>query len=157
MRKLFRNVHGETVDEIAYSLDILRKNPGAKIYVGTDSQKRRKTIEYATVIAYRYGTRGAHYIYSKWNVRRKGYGKGDTLIEKRLRKEIETTMETVQRLDENSIKVHQVDFDLNCDPKWKSSKFVQMATGWATGLGYKVSIKPDVQVACKAANHIVNG
>jgi len=46
--------------------------------------------------------------------------------------------------------------DLNGDPRWKSNRFVQMNVGWAKCLGYKVSIKPDVQVAVNAANHIVN-
>ena len=157
MRRLFRNIHGETVqNEIQYTLDVLKSHPTAKVYVGSDSQKRRKTIDYAVVIAYRYGTRGAHFIYSKWGIPKKGYGKGDALIEKRLVEEVSTTMAVANRLAENGVNVHQVDFDLNGNPKWKSNKFVQMATGWATALGYKVAIKPDVMVACKAANHLVN-
>lgn len=156
MRKIFKKVNGEKVDEIPYTFEILRKNPGARIYVGTDSQKKRKVIEYATVIAYRYGKRGAHIIYSKWSVRRKGYGTGDFLVERRLREEIESTMEVAQRLGENSIKVHQVDFDLNGNPKWKSNKFVQMAVGWAKGVGFNVAIKPEELVAVKAANDLVN-
>lgn len=155
MRNLFKNVRGEKVDEIGYTLDILKKCPTAKIYIGSDSQKKRKTVDFATVIAYRYGVRGCHIIYHKWSVRRKGYGRGDALVEKRLRIEVEKTMEVAIKLQEHSIKVHQIDFDLNCDPKWKSNKFVQMAVGWAKGLGYKISIKPDEQVATKAADQIV--
>lgn len=153
---MFKNIEGETVNEINYSFDILKKNPGAKIYIGSDSQKRRKTIEYATVIVYRYGTRGCHFIYSKWNVPKKGYGRGEELIQKRLYEEIVSSIEIAERLNKHSIAIHQIDLDLNGDPKWKSNKMVQMGVGWATGLGYKVSIKPDEQVACKAANQIVN-
>lgn len=156
MRKVFRDIHGNRVDEIDYSLKVLREKKGCTVYVGSDSQKKRKTIEYATVIAYRYGHKGCHIIYSKEAVRRKGYGRGDALIQKRLLKEIEDSVETAERLTNNSIKVEQIDFDLNGNPKWKSNKLVQMAVGWASSLGYKVSIKPDVQVASKAANHIVN-
>lgn len=156
MRNLFRNVDGKPVNEIEYSLDILKKFPGSQIYIGSDSQKKRKTIEFATVIAYRNGLRGCHIVYYKWNVPRKGYGRGDQLIERRLREEIEKTMEVAQHLQTNSIKIYQIDFDLNSDSKWKSSRFVQMAAGWATALGYRVAIKPDEQVATKAANQIVN-
>lgn len=156
MRKVFKNVNGEVVDEVKYTLDILKRFPGAKVYIGSDSQKRRKTIEYATVIAYRYGARGCHIIYHRWNVRRKGYGRGEALIEKRLMLEVERSMETAQRLMENSIKIHQIDFDLNSDEKWESSRFVQQAVGWAKGMGCKPSIKPDEQVATRAANQIVN-
>jgi predicted RNase H-related nuclease YkuK (DUF458 family) len=157
VRKIFKNIKGERVDEIDYSFKILKEKPFTKIYIGTDSQKKRKTIEYATVIVYRYGKQGAHFIYSRWNVRRKGYGKGDALIERRLTEEIQATVETAQRLKEHSILVYQIDLDLNGDPKWKSNKFVQMGVGWARGLGYRVSIKPEEQVAVKAANNIVNG
>lgn len=156
MRRVFKDRDGNKVDEIKHCLEVLKNKSFTKIYVGSDSQKKRKTIEYAVVIAFRYGNRGAHYIFSKWNVSRKGYGKGDQLIEKRLQEEVATTMEIVSRLQENSISVYQIDFDLNCDPKWKSHKFVQMATGWGKAMGCNVSIKPDVQVATKAANHIVN-
>ena len=65
-------------------------------------------------------------------------------------------MEIAQRLLDHSIKVHQIDFDLNMDEKWKSSKFVNVAVGWARGMGCEASIKPDEQVATKAANQIVN-
>jgi predicted RNase H-related nuclease YkuK (DUF458 family) len=156
MRKRFRTTKGTYVDEISHTLKVLSENKGAKVYVGTDSQKRRKTIEYATVIAIRYGRRGCHFIYHQWSVRRKGYGRGDELIERRLTEEINSSIETAIYLTENSVQVYQIDLDLNCDPKWKSNKFVQMGVGWATGLGYKVAIKPDEQVACKAANNIVN-
>lgn len=157
MRRNFRKIDGEQVNDIEYCLKVLSENVGAKVYVGTDSQKRARKIEYAVVIAFRYGQRGCHFIYSKWNVKRRGYGVGEALIEKRLTEEIEATMEVAQRLQENSIKVYQVDFDLNGDPKWKSHKYVQMAVGWARGMGYNVAIKPDELCAAKAANHLVNG
>ena len=158
MRKIFRTVEGKQIhNEVEYTLEVLKRTPGTKVYVGTDSQKRARKIEYAVVIAFRYGRKGCHFIYHKWNVKRKGYGRGDALIERRLREEIEATMEVVQKLSDHSIRVHQVDFDLNGDPKWKSHKFVEMAKGWATSLGFKVGIKPEELVACKAANNIVNG
>lgn len=154
MRRSFRDCEGNKIQDLAYCLQTLLDNPGTKIYVGTDSQKKSKIVKYAVVIAFRYPSRGCHYIYYKWS--ESGKLKGDALIEYRLKKEIEVTMEVAQRLQDNSIKVYQVDFDLNDDCKWKSHQFVQMATGWAKGLGYQVSIKPDEQVATKAANNLVN-
>ena len=155
-RKDFVTIEGVSVDPIEHSFDILRSRPGTKIYVGSDSQKKRKTIEYATVIAYRYGRNGCHFIYRRTSVRRKGYGRGDELIRRRLIEEVTETLKTATRLIDNSIRVHQLDFDLNGDPKWKSEAFVSLATGWAAGIGIKSSIKPEVQVASKAANNIVN-
>ena len=158
MRNLFKNIKGERVNEVEYSLEFLSKHPGAKVYVGSDSQKKRKTVEFATVIAFRYGSRGCHLIYHKWSERRKGYGRGDEMIAKRLETEINKTMEVAIYLQENSIKVFQVDFDINSDKELntKSSAFVQTSVGWAKGSGFQASVKPDEQVATKAANQIVN-
>lgn len=156
MKRKFVNNKGEQVDIVPYILKVLVENPGATIYVGSDSQKKKKTIDYATVIAIRYGFRGAHVIHNRWSVKRKGYGRGDALIEKRLTVEIAATMEIADYLRRNSISIYQIDLDLNGDPKWKSNKFVQMGVGWASGLGFKVAIKPEEVCAAKAANHIVN-
>ena len=124
MRKVFRNKDGDLIgDPIAYSLEILSKNKGAKIYVGADSQKRRKSIEFAVVIAYRYGKRGVHYIYHRWKELRKEYPyRGDDLVVKRLTDEIHASIEIAGLLRENSINVYQIDLDLNGNPKWKSNR-----------------------------------
>lgn len=158
MRRVYRNIHGKIVtDEVKYTLDYLSQNPGTKLYIGSDSQKKRKVIQYALVLAYRKGTTGAHFIYTKWDVPKKGALRGDALIVQRLQNEIQCSIEFAERLKEHSINVHQIDLDLNDDPSFKSNNLVQMGVGWARGLGYNVTIKPDEQVATKAANHIVNG
>jgi predicted RNase H-related nuclease YkuK (DUF458 family) len=156
MKRVFKRIDGEKVEEITYILDILKNNPGSQVYVGTDSQKKRKTVEFAAVIAIRYGRRGCHVIYNKWSIPKKRYGKGLSSIERRLREEIEVTMEVAQKLQDHSIKVYQIDFDINEDDSHISNTFVDMAVGWAIGLGYNVAIKPHEQVATKAANQIVN-
>ena len=38
---------------------------GYGVYIGSDSQNIGKSTKYATVIAYRFGSRGVHYILSK--------------------------------------------------------------------------------------------
>lgn len=159
MRRVFRNVHNKVVkDEVEYTMDFLKKYPGTKLYVGADSQKKRKVIQYALVLAYRRGSTGAHFIYTKWEVKKSDLKRGgDSLINQRLTEEIQSSIELAERLKEHSINVHQIDLDLNDDPSYKSNKLVQMGVGWARGLGYKVAIKPEEQIATKAANHLVNG
>jgi len=161
---------GEVVDVIPYTFDFIRDNKGTKIFVGADSQVRRYTIKYAVCIVYRYGTlfsyteggvkreigKGCHVLKSVWEVPKRGAGTGEALLIKRLMDEITTSIVTAETLRENAIHVEQIDFDLNDDDQCASHKMVSTARGWATGLGYKVSIKPDMQFATKAANHIVN-
>jgi hypothetical protein len=47
----------------------------------------------------------------------------------------------------------QIDLDYNVDERYFSSRLVQAASGWATSLGYRVNIKPDNQIATRAADH----
>jgi predicted RNase H-related nuclease YkuK (DUF458 family) len=47
----------------------------------------------------------------------------------------------------------EIDLDYNSQEKHFSSKLVPPVVGWATSLGYKTNIKPDNQIATKAADH----
>lgn len=150
MRKVFRNVQEEIVSEIQHSLKIIQKYPDCKIYVGSDSQNHRRVTKYATVIAYRYDTKGAHFIYNEELIRPKIRD-----IKQRLEKEIYKTMETVQFLLDNNISIYAVDFDFNDAEETESTKLVKMSTGWAQGLGLRTNVKPNELIATKAADHIV--
>lgn len=137
----------ETVDVVKHTLDIMKNCPYVEIHVGTDSQNHGNHTTYSTVIAYKYATRGVHYIVSTQKVPK--------IRDKwtRLWKEVEKTIETASILTEKiSIKV-EVDLDFNIDEKHFSSRLVQSASGWASSLGYKVNIKPDNQIATRAADH----
>lgn len=160
MSRVFKTIEGIEVDEVEYTKRILELHPDAKVYVGSDSQRRARSIKYAVSIVYRYDHKGCHIIYSEWYQKKERKKKEDqrySLIEKRLIEEITTTIAVADDLRSNGIEVYQIDFDLNEDPKWESHKIVQWAVGWAKGVGYRVSIKPDEQVATKASNNLVNG
>jgi len=43
--------------------------------------------------------------------------------------------------------------DYNNDEYYMSSKLVSAAKGWATSYGYKVNIKPNKQIATRAADY----
>ena len=61
----FKDIHGNIIDPIDHTREILKKNPFVEVYVGTDSQSLAKKTQYITVIAYRFGNRGVHYILKK--------------------------------------------------------------------------------------------
>jgi predicted RNase H-related nuclease YkuK (DUF458 family) len=65
---LFRNIKGHIKDPLKHTLDIIQNYPYVEIHIGSDSQNLGKKTSYATVIAYRLGTRGVHYILNKSNV-----------------------------------------------------------------------------------------
>ena len=145
--RLFKNIKGERIDPVEHTLKILRDYPNVKIHIGSDSQNVGKKTKYATVIAYRYGSRGVHYILSK---------KTELLIKDmwtRLWKEAEMSIDIAQWLtNQVSVRV-EIDMDYNSDENFKSSKLISATKGWANSLGYKVNVKPNNQIATRAADY----
>ena len=47
----------------------------------------------------------------------------------------------------------EIDMDYNDDEFYMSNKLVSAAKGWATSFGYKVNIKPNKQIATRAADY----
>ena len=145
--RLFKNIKGERIDPIAHTIKILKDYPNVQIHIGSDSQNVGKKTRYATVIAYRYGSRGVHYILSK---------KNESLLKdmwSRLWKEAEMSIDVAEWLT-NQISVRvEIDMDYNSDENFKSSKLISATKGWANSLGYKVNVKPNNQIATKAADY----
>jgi len=145
--RLFKNIKGERIDPVEHTLKILRDYPTVKIHIGSDSQNIGKKTKFATVIAYRYGSRGVHYILSK---------KTELLIKDmwtRLWKEAEMSIDIAQWLTHQvSVRI-EIDMDYNSDENFKSSKLISATKGWANSLGYKVNVKPNNQIATKAADY----
>jgi len=147
LSNFFIDTKGNKVDPIIHTKKILNKNPFVSIHIGTDSQSRAKKTQFATVIAYRYGNRGVHYILSKV-----GFPKIKDLWT-RLWKEAEMSI-NVSELITNSLNISvEIDMDYNEDNNFKSNRLVAATKGWANSLGYKVNVKPNIQIATKAADH----
>jgi predicted RNase H-related nuclease YkuK (DUF458 family) len=149
MEKNFKNINGQRIDIVKHTMEILNKYPNVKIHIGTDSLNKKRNTRYSTVIVYRYGTRGAHYIYTSYKIPR--------INDKwtKLWKEVEFTIEICEWL-KGKINVNiEIDMDYNSDELHFSNKLINSAKGWANSLGYKVNIKP-YDLATKAADHIVN-
>ena len=148
MNRVFRKVEGEAVfDIVKHTLDILNECPYIEIHIGTDSQNHRRNTVYVTAIAYRYGNRGVHYIYNKQKIKK--------IRDKwtRLWNECEYSIEVANWLTSKiNVKV-EIDLDYNSEEKHFSSKLVSPAVGLVTSLGYKANIKPDNQIATRAADY----
>ena len=56
---LFKDIKGKIIDPLQHTIEIIKKYPYAEIHIGSDSQSVGKKTFYATVIAYKLGTRGA--------------------------------------------------------------------------------------------------
>lgn len=154
----FRHESGlSNIDVVSYARDMVCKHSDIEVYVGCDSQSTRKHIVYATVIAFRFGTRGVHFIYHKHS-----FDKRKKLIKDRwtrLWMEANYTSVVAKHLQDNMVPVHYVELDYNQDPCAGSHTLLKSGIGFLLGLGFRekqVLTKPNVQVAVKAANHLVN-
>lgn len=147
-KRVYRTVDGQKVDPVKYAIQYIAKKPDAKIYIGSDSQTYGGKTHYATVIAFRWGFRGVHYIY-----RKESFPKIRDLFT-RLWKEAELSIEIAQYLEEHSaLKVEAIDMDYNESKLHDSNKLIAATSGWAKGLGFNVRCKPDEQIATKAADY----
>ena len=147
MNRVFKKVDGQVVDIVKHTLSILEECPYVEIHIGTDSQNHRNATVKSTVIAYRYGNRGVHYIVHKEKV--------EKIKDRwtRLWKEAEMSIGVAELLTQK-VKVQvQIDLDYNVDARYFSHNLVMATSGWATSLGYKVNVKPHNQIATKAADH----
>lgn len=149
--RTFKTETGELIDLVKHTLDTLATNRDAKVYVGSDSQNKGEHTRYAVAVVFRYGTRGAHYIYHRFATKR------ITDRWRRLWKEVELSVEIARELEQNSVKVHCVDLDFNRREMARSSEMVSAARGYVTGFGFKCTVKPEEQVASRAADHIIRG
>lgn len=145
--QIFRDIHGNRIDPIRHTRKILKENPFVDIHIGTDSQSFAKRTKYITVIAYRFGNRGVHYILTK-----KGYPQIKDLWT-RLWKETEMSVGVAEWI-KSALNIRaEIDMDYNEDESFKSNKLVNVSRGWANSLGYKVNIKPHGQIATRAADY----
>lgn len=149
MEKYFRTQQGERINIIEHTLEQLQKWPNLKLYVGTDSQDYGGITRYVTVVVYRYGLRGAHFVYYKTEVPRVR----DMIT--RLLQEAQDTLEAAQLIDsEIPVSFESLDFDFNTIPKWASNKVLSSIKGWMTGMNYKATFKGEHVIATKAADHV---
>ena len=149
MDKYFRTEDGIRVNIVEHTLEQLDKWPNLKVYIATDSQDQGGYTTYATCIVYRYGNRGAHYIYFKEKIDR------IRDMYTRLYGEAERTLEAARMIDsEIPIAFEALEFDYNTIPKWASNKLVSSIGGWIKGLNYKVEFKGPNMIASKAADHV---
>ena len=144
---LFKNIKRESVDTVKHTLEIMKSYPYAEIHIGTDSQNINKETCYTTVIAYRLGSRGVHYIFSKQ--------KREIIRDMwtRLWKEAEYSVDVAEWLTKKITLKVEIDMDYNEDKSFKSHKLISAAKGWANSLGYKVNVKPNNQIATRAADY----
>jgi uncharacterized protein len=145
--KIFKKISGEKVNVVEHTILQLKESPTVAIHIGTDSQNVGNTTIYSTVIAYRFGNRGVHYIVHKQKLPK--------ILDfwTRLWKEAELSIETAEWLKQKININIQIDMDYNDNKDHRSHILISAAKGWANSLGYTVNVKPNNQIATRAADY----
>jgi predicted RNase H-related nuclease YkuK (DUF458 family) len=133
-----------------YILNYLNNNPEVKLYIGTDSQRKKGgKITYISTICFRHIGKGVHIIHKKY------VGKFTKDLFSKLWKELEFSIEIANEInkyiDRNEI---TIDLDLNSLKKWESNVAHDAARGYVIGLGYNVRTKPYGWAASRASDHL---
>jgi predicted RNase H-related nuclease YkuK (DUF458 family) len=121
------------VEVVEHTLGILKRYPNLKVHIGTDSQNIGLETIYVTAIAYRFGIRGVHYIYTKEKV---------PLVRDmftRLFDECVRTLEVAEWFTQQINVNVEIDMDYNQDEIAPSHKLM--------------NVKPDIQIATRAADY----
>ena len=150
MDRYWETEERELINVVEHTLQQIEKWPNLKVYIGTDSQDLGQSSRFATAICYRYGHRGAHYVFFLQDVPRM------KSMEMRLLEEASRTIEAAEMISsEIPVAFEALEFDYNHIPKFKSNKVLSTVKGWVAGLNYKPVFKSGQLLAAKAADHIV--
>lgn len=149
MEKYFKTQDGSRVNIIEHTLEQIQKWPNLTIYIGTDSQDYGKITRFVTCVCYRYGHRGAHFVYMREEV--------PTIrdLYTRLYQEgVKTVDAALLITEEIPVAIEALEFDYNNFKKTKSTPVIQALSGWVKGLRMNASFKSGEQLATKAADHV---
>lgn len=144
----FRVMHsGSIIDLDSHVIEVLKNYPDSQLFVGTDSQNITHKTVYVTTIVFRYPQRGAHVVYYK-HVQPRIWD-----MWTRLWKETEKSIELADYLrQELKVPIAQIDMDYNENPDFPSNKVLKAAKGFIESLGFTAKAKPNITLACWAAN-----
>ena len=138
------------INLINYIKEYVEKYPNVEILIGCDSQNRKSETIYAIVVGLYIPGKGAHVLYSRFNVPREKENMN------RLLNEVWFSVETAEQIkNEIGISARWIDIDLNPDPKFQSNKALTSAVGIVIGMGYNVRHKGNSPIMTYAADQLV--
>jgi len=120
-----------------------------KVYIGTDSQIKRGTIDFATVIVFLREHRGGFMFVHK-DKRPQLMGiKERMLLE--VQKSIEVAYELCPLLEQYQVDL-EVHADINTNPNFQSNVALKEAMGYIMGMGFVFKAKPESFASTTCAN-----
>jgi predicted RNase H-related nuclease YkuK (DUF458 family) len=132
--------------------EVLRDKHDVKYRVGCDSLNVKEyTIFITTLVGIHPERSGAFILYSKEKISK--------ITEPRVRlwKEVEKAISFATDLRQDfGVEIDYIDFDLNTDATYESSRLVASALGYAEAMGFKARCKPEALYAICASDFILH-
>ncbi len=158
MEKQWRRFNGERIHLPIYNEveEAIKREQGKgfnlKVYIGTDSQVRGKTAEFATVIVFlREGKGGFMFIHNEKTQQKMS-------IKERMLMEVGMSIDIAYKLcklfDKYDVDM-EIHADINTNPQFKSNVALSEAIGYIMGMGFAFKAKPDAFASSSCANKVV--
>lgn len=144
-------------DGVAVSLDIIEKdmsdyvNLGGTVYVGTDSMLHSHKCNFTAVIAFHNRRLNvARYYYN--NIKKPSIEYKD--LQKKIFEEVELAIQTatlvLRKCPNANVEIH---VDIGTKSKNATSRFLKTISGWVSGIGFVLRVKPDSWASSLADTH----
>ncbi|MDX1478243.1 MAG: ribonuclease H-like YkuK family protein [Saprospiraceae bacterium] len=123
-----------------------------KVCIGTDSQIRGSSVEFATVIVFLREKKGG-FMFIRNSAEKQKVGLRERMILE-VAKSVETAYALCDLLDRYDVAL-EVHADINTDPHFKSNEALKEAMGYILGMGFVFKAKPDAFASSSCADKVV--
>ena len=123
-----------------------------KVYIGTDSQVKRRSIDFATVIVFLREHKGGFMFIHKDRIDYLMGIRERMLLE--VQKSIEIAYSICPLLEEHQVEL-EIHADINTNPNFKSNTALHEAMGYILGMGFVFKAKPESFASTNCANKLV--
>jgi predicted RNase H-related nuclease YkuK (DUF458 family) len=130
-----------------------QNNTKLKVCIGTDSQVKANTTEFATVIVFLREHRGGFIYIHNEKTTTKYHIKERMLLE--VAKSIEVAYELCDLFIEYNVEM-EIHADINTNPQFKSYDALKDSMGYILGMGFNIKVKPEAFASSCCADRIVN-
>lgn len=128
-------------------------NSKLKVCIGTDSQVKANTTEFATVIVFLREHRGGFMYIHNEKTTTKYHIKERMLLE--VSKSVEVAYELCDLFIEHHVEM-EIHADINTNPQFKSNDALKDSMGYILGMGFNIKVKPEAFASSCCADRIVN-
>ena len=147
-----RTLDGDIVETVRQTL-VREKEAGnkLKVCIGTDSQVRGKTVEFATVIVFLREKRGGFMYIANYKDQQRMSIRERMILE--VGRSVEIAYALCNLLDEHKVEL-EVHADINTDPSFASNAALKEAMGYILGMGFVFKAKPDAFASSACADKV---